>query len=292
MELAIALGQLTKAFSEDTGVFALDLAVERGRIFGFLGPNGAGKTTTIRMMLNYLTPDAGTAQMLGRDCQREAIALRHQIGYLPAEFKLYERETGWELLRYLARYRPPGAYERAKQLAERLNVRLDGRIKHYSKGMKQKLALIQALMHDPELLILDEPTDGFDPLIQQEFHQMLVEARARGRTIFLSSHVLSEVEQLCDQVGIIRKGRLLTVERIEALRERRLRILTIRFARELDIGAIALPNARLREKNGIRASFTYSGSARELLPALEALPIVDFTLVPARLEDIFLEYYA
>ncbi|HEY9724284.1 MAG TPA: ABC transporter ATP-binding protein [Oscillatoriaceae cyanobacterium] len=292
MKSAIELHQLTKAFSANTGVFALDLAVERGRIFGFLGPNGSGKTTTIRMMLSYLRPDSGQARLLGLDCQRDAIALRHRIGYLPAEFRLYERDTGWGLLRYLAHYRPAGSYERAKELAERLHVDLNGRIKHYSKGMKQKLALIQALMHDPELLILDEPTDGFDPLIQQEFHQMLIEARARGRTIFLSSHVLSEVEQLCDQVGIIRQGRLLTVERIEALRSRRLRILNIYFARELDAKTIDLPNARFRAQHGQQASFSYSGEAPALLPALEALPIMDFTLVPARLEDIFMEYYA
>jgi ABC-2 type transport system ATP-binding protein len=289
---AVDLRGLTKAFGPETGVFDLDLAIEPGRIFGFLGPNGAGKTTTIRMMLNYLRPDAGSASLLGLDCQREALALRQRIGYLPAEFRLYERETGWELLKYLAAYRGKATLERASELTERLNVRLEGRIKHYSKGMKQKLALIQAMMHDPELLILDEPTDGFDPLIQQEFHQLLLEARGRGRTVFLSSHALTEVEQVCDKVGIIRQGKLLAVEQVESLKARKLRILNLTFLQDVDAGAIALPHARLREQRERQASFAVSGEAAELLQALAALPIADFTLEPARLEDVFLEFYA
>ncbi|MGE5707877.1 MAG: ABC transporter ATP-binding protein, partial [Bacteroidota bacterium] len=211
---AISTVGLTKAFSPTQGVFDLSLEVEEGQIFGFLGPNGSGKTTTIRLLLDYLRPDRGTASIFGLDCRLHSLPIRERIGYLPAEYRLYEGMTGWGLIEHFAGFRPPGTLERAHRLAERLSVRLDGKIKTFSKGMKQKLALIQALMHDPDLLLLDEPTDGFDPLIQDEFHRILSEARARGKTVFLSSHVLSEVEQLCDQVGIIRNGRLLAVETI------------------------------------------------------------------------------
>ncbi|MBO9540865.1 ABC transporter ATP-binding protein [bacterium] len=288
---AIALEGLTKRFGETTGVFGLDLRVAPGQIFGFLGPNGAGKTTTIRLLLSYLKPDAGTARVFGLDAQRDAVALRQRIGYLPAEFNLYEHMTGQALLTYLARYRPAGSLDRAHALAQRLNIKLDGRIRHYSKGMKQKVALIQAMMHDPDLLILDEPSDGFDPLIQQEFHHLLTEARARGKTVFLSSHILSEVEQLCDQVAIIRGGKLLAVEGIEHLQARKIRLLNLKFDAPLNARDLSLPNATFRSQQGQQASFAYAGEAKELLTALSALPVADFTLEPARLEEIFLGYY-
>lgn len=292
MVLAIELRDLTRAFSPNTGVFGLNLKVERGRIFSFVGPNGSGKTTTIRLLLDYLHPNAGSAILLGLDSRRNAIEIRRHIGYLPGEFRLYEGETGWGLLRYLASFRPKGCFERACQLAERLNAKLDGHIRRYSKGMKQKVMVIQALMHDPELLILDEPTEGFDPRMQQEFHQMLLEARNRGRTIFLSSHVLSEVEQICDEVGIIREGKLRGIERMAELQARYPRILNLNLSEDLPDEAIALPDARLRDRSGRHLSYAFSGRTSELLQALSSVPIADFTLEPPRLEDIFLEYYA
>ncbi|HEY9900735.1 MAG TPA: ABC transporter ATP-binding protein [Pantanalinema sp.] len=288
---AIALEGLTKRFGETAGVFGLDLHVAPGQIFGFLGPNGAGKTTTIRLLLSYLRPDAGSARVFGLDSRRDAVALRRRIGYLPAEFNLYEHMTGSDLLAYLSRYRPPGSLERARALAGRLGIKLDGRIRHYSKGMKQKVALIQAMMHDPDLLILDEPSDGFDPLIQQEFHHLLGEARERGKTVLLSSHILSEVEQLCDRVAIIRGGKLLAVEGVADLQARKVRLLNLTFDAPLDAREVGLPNATFRSQQGRHASFAYAGEARELLVALAALPVADFTLEPARLEEVFLGYY-
>ncbi len=291
MTLAIETRGLTKRFTETTGVFDATLQVEAGLIFGFLGPNGAGKTTTIRMLLDYLRPDHGEALIFGMDCRRQARELRHRLGYLPAEFNLYEEMTGEDLLKYLAGYRPEGSLKRAHELAERLNIKLKGKIRQYSKGMKQKVALIQALMHDPDLMILDEPSDGFDPLIQQEFHQILLEARGRGKTIFLSSHILSEVEQICDRVAIIRQGKLLAVERIEDLQARKVRILNLTLDHALDAATLRIPQATLRSQQGLQASFTYAGSARALLSSLAEVPLADFTLEPARLEEIFLSYY-
>ncbi|HBN08574.1 MAG TPA: hypothetical protein DD435_07955 [Cyanobacteria bacterium UBA8530] len=289
VEPAIRTEKLTKAFSPTTGVFELDLEVEAGQIFGFLGPNGSGKTTLIRLLLDYLRPDSGEAKIFGMDCRKAAGFIRPRLGYLPAEFRLYENETGHHLLKYLAGLRPEGALASAKALAERLSLRLDDKIAHFSKGMKQKFALIQALMHDPDLLLLDEPTDGFDPLIQQEFHQILREARSRGKTIFLSSHDLSEVEQLCDRVAIIRSGRLLAVEGIEALKEKKLKVLSFTLSEERE--ELFIPQATLRRREGKKFFFNYAGKPQELFEALKSLPIVEFSLEPARLEEIFLEYY-
>lgn len=287
---AVQLEGLTKRFSAVAGVFDLDLEVPVGQVFGFLGPNGAGKTTTIRMMLDYLRPQRGTARLLDLDCQRQSMAIRARIGYLPAEFNLYGWMTGEGLLAYLARYRASGSLQRAYELAERLRMPLGGRIRTYSKGMKQKVALIQAMMHDPELLILDEPSEGFDPLIQDEFHGMLREARERGRTVLLSSHVLSEVEAVCDRVGIIGSGRLMAVEPIESLKASRLKRLTLRLA-----GATAavpqLPEARFKERVGDRLVYEVTAPGRELARALGALDVVDFNLEPVRLEEVFQSYY-
>lgn len=288
---ALSLAALTKDFGGGRGVFGLSLALPEGQVLGFLGPNGAGKTTTIRLMLDYLRPDAGSAGALGLDCHRDAVALRRRIGYLPAEYRLYEDMTGEALLRYLASFRPAGSLERAHMLAERLGIALEGRVKLFSKGMKQKVALIQALMHDPELLILDEPTDGLDPLIQQEVRQILLDCRARGRSVFFSSHVLSEVEHLCDRVAIIREGRLLAIDDVESLRRKRVRLLTLTFDRDLDARTLDVPRAVLRAQHGRQATFAYAGAARELLTVLASLPIADFTLEAPRLDEAFLEYY-
>lgn len=288
---AIALRGLTRAFGARRGVFDLDLEVAPGQIFGFLGPNGAGKTTTLRLLLGYLRPDHGEARILGLDALRAPLSVRPHIGYLPAEFNLYEDMTGEALLRYLAGYRPAGTLARAHALAERLGLAMQGRIKHYSRGMKQKLALIQAMMHDPAVLILDEASSGFDPLVQRIFHGLLVEARARGRTVFLSSHLLSEVEEVCDRAAILRDGRLLAVESVADLRARKVRLLNVRFAPGVTAAAVALPGATLREHEGSRASYAVTGTAQALLSTLASLPVEDFSLEPARLEEVFLAYY-
>lgn len=291
MQTAISTQNLTKRFSSTQGVFELSFSVNQGQIFGFLGPNGAGKTTLIRLLLGYLRPDSGSASLFGESCTKVSREVRHRIGYLPAEYKLYEGETGWNLLRYLARYRPEGTLERAKLLAETLELSLDGYIKHFSKGMKQKLALIQALMHDPDLLILDEPTDGFDPLIQEAFHRILLDARDRGKTVFLSSHVLSEVETVCDQVGIIRGGHLLAIEGIEALKRKRLKHLVLHFKETFDPAECQISGATLLNHSENTATFSYQGVPAQLLASLSDLPLVDFTLEPAHLDEVFMEYY-
>jgi ABC-2 type transport system ATP-binding protein len=285
---AIALEGLTKRFGPDKGVFDVGFTVQAGEIFGFLGPNGAGKTTLIRLLLAYLHPDAGRASVLGLDCQQEPVAIRRRLGYVPAELKLDEDGSALALLKYLAGYRPAGALARARELAARLDLPLDAKIKTMSKGMKQKVALIQAMMHDPELLILDEPTEGLDPLMQHALHELLREAAARGRTVFFSSHQLGEVDALCDSVAIIGRGKLLANETVTALRARRRRILRLVLTEPV-VPSIA--GATLVRQDGLHLTMHYTGEAAPLLGALAGLPLADFTLEPAPLEETFLEYY-
>lgn len=292
MTEAIALSGVTKAFAPGRGLFDVGFTVAPGEIFGFLGPNGAGKTTLIRVLLAYLRPTAGEARILGLDCRQDAVAVRRRIGYVPAEFRLDEEGSAASLLRDLAAYRPAGAYARAQQLAERLELPLEGKIKTLSKGMKQKVALIQALMHGPELLILDEPTEGLDPLMRRHIHDLLRDAAGEGRTVFFSSHQLDEVDRLCDQAAIIGAGRILAVEPVSVLRARRKRVLRVSFAAAVDAAALALPGAAFdRQEAPTRATWQVAGEAGALLAALAALGVTDFALEPAPLEDAFMEFY-
>jgi ABC-type multidrug transport system ATPase subunit len=208
---------LTKSYGERRGVFDLDLTVFEGEIFGFLGPNGAGKTTTIRLLLDLIRPDAGSAEVLGLDSRRDAVAIHRQIGYLPGELALDPHLTGRQILTYLGNLRGGVAQAQVERLATRLELNLDQRFGQYSRGNKQKVGLVQAFMHGPRLLILDEPTSGLDPLNQETVLELIREARAGGSTVFFSSHVLSEVEVLCERVGFIREGQLAQVAAVHEL---------------------------------------------------------------------------
>lgn len=292
MNEAMRIEGLTKAFAPGRGLFEASFQVQRGEVFGFLGPNGAGKTTLIRVLLAYLKPQAGRASILGLDCQGEALAIRERIGYVPAEFRLDEHGSAGSLLKHLARFRKAGSYARAEALAERLELPLGGKIRTFSKGMKQKVALIQALMHEPELLILDEPTEGLDPLMRRSFHEALREAAAQGRTVFFSSHQLDEVDRMCDRAAVIGQGRILAVESIGALRDRQTRQLQLHFSEATDASRLALPKAHLvQQSDPFHASFHLQGQAEGLAAALGALPLRDFVLQQAPLEEAFLSFY-
>jgi ABC-2 type transport system ATP-binding protein len=219
MAIAIQTEKLTKYYGPHRGIVDVDLEVAEGEAFGFLGPNGAGKTTMIRLLLDHLRPSSGRATIFGIQTTADPVAIHRRIGYLPGEFVLYDRLTGGQTLDFFANLR--GGVDRAYQraLIERLDVDPSRRFREYSKGNKQKIGLIVALQHRPELLLLDEPTSGLDPLIQQEFFAVIREAIGEGRTVFMSSHILSEVERTCDRVAIIRNGRLIRVERVDALRD-------------------------------------------------------------------------
>ncbi len=271
----------------------LNFSVRHGEIFGFLGPNGAGKSTTIRLLLGYLHPTAGRAQVLGLDMVRDSVAIRRQVGYLPGGISLYDSLTGEGILDYMARLsdRPP---IKRGELCERLELstRTLGRmVRDYSRGMRQKIGIVQALQHDPELAILDEPTEGLDPLMQRAFYEILAERKAEGRTVFFSSHVLSEVERVCDRVAIVRRGRLVAVDEVADLLARRMRHVEIRFVATVP-HLEQVPGVSHIVVSGDRLTCRVAGDVRPLLAAIAGSTVIDVTIEPARLEDAFMELYS
>ncbi len=272
---------------------AVTLEVLEGEIFGFLGPNGAGKSTLIRLLLGFLHPTAGTATVLGLDSQRESVAIRARVGYLPGGIALYDGLTGTALLDYLAELsgRPP---VRRADLCDRLELTartLARPIRDYSRGMRQKVGIVQALQHDPELAILDEPSEGLDPLMQRAFYSILDDVRASGRAVFFSSHVLSEVERVCDRVAIVRAGRLVALEDVAALVARRRRSVTARLAgTPPDLTGVAGVSEVAVEGDTLTCAL--SGDPGPFLEALRGVALADLVIEAARLEDAFLELYA
>jgi ABC-2 type transport system ATP-binding protein len=289
---AIETERLSKRYPGDRGILGLDLAVEYGEVFGFLGPNGAGKTTTIRLLLDLIRPTAGGAQVLGRDTRRDSLAIRRRVGYLPGELSLYGRLTGQETLRYFASLRGGVDWSYVGELGERLDCDLTRRNAELSSGNRRKLGLVQALMHRPELLILDEPTGGLDPLVQHEFHDLMTEARAAGQSVFLSSHVLPEVQRVCDRVAFIREARLIAVESVDDLVRRAVREVEVTFAGEVPAARFAIvPGVTVLGQAGADLRLTVAGSMDPLVKALAAYGVVSLTSREPDLEDVFLTYY-
>jgi len=288
----IELERLTKSYGDRRGVVELGFSVSRGEVFGYLGPNGAGKTTTIRTMLDFIRPTSGSARVFGLDSHANALEIHRRVGYLPGEFGMYDRMTAGEYLRFFGSLRGDVDDAAILAVAERLQLALGDPIKELSHGNKQKIGLVQAFMHRPELLILDEPTQGLDPIVQQEFHAMLAEARDEGRTIFLSSHVMPEVERLCDRVGIIREGRLVTIEDIGDLRAKEFRMLEIHLARHADASAFTrIAGVDRVESEGETVRLRMIGAMDPLIKTLARFDVVDVVSHEPSLEDIFLEHY-
>ena len=231
--------KLTKSYGKHRGIVDLDLEVTEGEAFGFLGPNGAGKTTTIRTLLDHLRPTSGVARIFGIETTADPVAIHKRVGYLPGEFTLYDKLTGAQTIQYFANLRGGVDREYQRSLIERLDVDPSRKFKEYSKGNKQKIGLVVALQHRPDLLMLDEPTSGLDPLVQQTFYGVIREAKAEGRTVFLSSHILSEVERTCDRVAIIRDGLLARVDSVEALRDLAHHQVELRFVGEVPVAAFS-----------------------------------------------------
>lgn len=281
---------LTKSYGKNRGVIDVSLDVRPGEVFGFLGPNGAGKTTTIRTLLDFIRPTHGTARVFGMDTHRQSREIRRRIGYLPGDLALYEKLKGAEMLRYVGNLRGGVDWKAVEALAERLDSDLSRPIRTLSQGNRQKIGLIQALMQKPELLILDEPTNGLDPLIQQVFYQLITEVESQ--TVFLSSHNLPEVERVCDRVGIIREGRLIAVEEVTALKSRALRQLEIHFGAPVSDAAFAkvagISDLSI-EHNVLRC--TVKGSLDAVIKAASRFEVVNLISHEPSLEDIFLAYY-
>jgi ABC-2 type transport system ATP-binding protein len=283
---------LTKFYGENRGIVDVDFSVDAGEVFGFLGPNGAGKTTTIRLLLDLIRPTSGRLSVFGLDSRRESVAIRRRLGYVPGDLRLYERMTGRELLRYFGHLRGTAEVVRGDQLAERLDLDLDRRIKELSRGNRQKVGLVQAFLHDPDLLVLDEPTSGLDPLVQETFQDLVREVTEQGGTVFLSSHVLSEVQQVADRVALIRDGRLLLVDTVENLRARSFTHVEVTFSEPPPRDAFAeVTEVRELERHGAVVRFALEGEIDPLVKALARFHLRALDVHEADLEEIFMALY-
>jgi len=292
MTAVIRAEGLTKFYGESRGVVDLGFDVEAGEVFGFLGPNGAGKTTTIRLMLDLIRPSVGRLEIFGLDVRKQSVAVRSRTGYLPGDLHLYERLTPREYLRYIAALRGLDGLGEGEALAERFELELERPIKALSKGNRQKVGLVQAFLHRPDLLLLDEPTAGLDPLVQQTFNELLREVVAEGRTVFLSSHILSEVQRLADRVAIIREGSLELLEAVETLRARAFVRVEATFSEPPPQEAFAnLPGVRELERHGPVVLLALEGSADPLIKALARYEVLALDSHEADLEDFFLALY-
>ena len=292
MPPAIALEQLTKSYGTNRGIVELDLVVQPGEVFGFLGPNGAGKTTTIRTMLDLIRPTSGKASVFGIGSSADPVAIHRRVGYIPGEFTLYDRLTGSQTLEYFANLRGgvDAAYQ--GQLVERLELDTKRRFREYSKGNKQKVGVIVALQHRPELLVLDEPTSGLDPLVQQTFFAILREAVRDGSTVFLSSHILSEVEKSCDRVAIIREGRLVKVDTVEGLRDMAHHQVELRFAAPVSAAEFSsLPGVSDLVADDHVIRMRVAGTITPVVRAAANHELIDFVSREPSLEETFLAQY-
>jgi ABC-2 type transport system ATP-binding protein len=289
---AVETTRLTKYYGRQRGVVDLDLEVQAGEVFGFLGPNGAGKTTTIRLLLDLIRPSSGAATVLGRDTRRAGVELRRRVGYVPGELALYGHLTGAENLRFFGALRGGVDWTNVDELAGRLGCDLSRKVRDLSTGNKRKVALVQAFMHKPDLLILDEPTAGLDPLVQHEFYHLLQESRAAGQTIFLSSHMLPEVQRVCDRVAFVRAGSLLAIEDVAAVAGRAVHEVEIEFAGPPPTEALrSMPGVAGLVLDGERLRFGYSGSFDPLVKLAAGSTVLSLTSREPDLEDVFLAYY-
>jgi ABC-2 type transport system ATP-binding protein len=289
---AIATNGLSKDYGSGHGLFGLDLEVHEGEVFGFLGPNGAGKSTTLRLLLDLIKPTAGSARVLGLDATKESLAIRRRVGFLPGDLAMYPRLTGQVVLDFLSQLRG-GVDQRVRDsLVDRFGADLDRPIRQLSTGNRQKLGLVQAFMHEPELLILDEPIAGLDPLVQQSFHALLAEVSAQGRTVLLSSHTLSEVERVTHRLAILREGRLVVVDSLENLRKVAVQRLEIEFAAPIDTRELrALPGVVDVTASGTTVTVSFEGSADAVVKTAAGHEVRAIRPREDDLEDIFLRYY-
>lgn len=283
---------LTKYFGKNRGVVGLELDVHEGEVFGYLGANGAGKTTTIRMLLDIIRPTEGKATVFGLDSHKQSLEIRKDIGYLPGELALYDGMSGAEFLRYSSNLRGGSDHDFGFEIAERLSCDLARPIRDLSHGNKQKLGLIQAFMHRPRLIILDEPSQGLDPLVQREFYTMVDEVKQEGCTVFLSSHVLPEAERVCDRVGFIRDGKMVAVERIEDMKARALRYIEVKFEGQVPLDAInSIKGVKGLLADGDTLRFAVEGSMDAVIKAIAQYHVVNLVSREPDLEEMFMTYY-
>lgn len=289
---AISLKKLTKKYGNSRGVTDIDLTVKKGEVFGFLGPNGAGKTTTIRMLLDFIRPSSGTACVLGLDCQKEPTQIHRRVGFLAGDMEMDPRLTGRQYLEYVSNLRGGVPWSKTQVLIDRLQCETGKKIGKLSRGNKQKIALVSALMDEPDVLILDEPTSGLDPIMQLEFNAIIHEHRAKGKTAFISSHDLSEVEQICDRIGFIREGKLIAVQPLKELTKQAFKRVSVTLATKPKKATFEkikdVTDVTINDKTVV---LQLRGEVQPLIKALGNQKLVDVSIQDANLEDIFMTFY-
>ncbi|MBP3909160.1 MAG: ABC transporter ATP-binding protein [Turicibacter sp.] len=287
----IEIRQLTKDYGNNRGIFDVSLSVKKGEVFGFLGPNGAGKSTTIRHLMGFIQADQGSCQINGLDCLRDHARIQQALGYLPGEIAFMDDMTGLEFIKFMAKMKGMTDLTRAYELIERFEFNPEGKIKKMSKGMKQKIGIICAFMHDPELLILDEPSSGLDPLMQNRFIELVLEEKQRGKTIFMSSHIFEEIERTCDRTAMIKDGRLISIEELQTLKASKHKTYQITFATQelaeqfMDEGV----ECKQVESNVIKV--VPRNNLNYLLATLSRYDIIDLDITKPTLEELFLHFY-
>ncbi len=287
----IELKTLTKQYGNSRGIIDIDLQVKEGEVFGFIGPNGAGKSTTIRTILNLILPTRGEAKVFGLNCFTETEKIKQLIGYLPSEVHYYDDMKVSELLKYSAGFYKKDCSKKIKELSELLELNTNKKLEELSFGNKKKVGIVQALLHEPKLLILDEPTSGLDPLMQNRFFEILKEENKKGVTIFFSSHILTEVQKMCDRVAIIKEGRILKIETIENLRVNTYKKIKIHFAKPEIAAFNGFPGVTNRTATDNSVEFLYSGQIDRVLKELHEYDLTNLWIEEPQLEEIFMHYY-
>jgi len=287
----VEVNELYKYYGKARGILDVSFVIPQGMIFGFIGPNGAGKSTTIRILLSLIHSSSGQAKVFGMDCRSEGSKIRQNIGYIPADVNFYDEMKVMEFLKYSSRFFRKDCRSSIARLCGQLDVETDKKIRALSSGNKKKVAIVQALLHEPELLILDEPTAGLDPLMQNRLYDLLREENRKGTTIFFSSHVLSEVQKMCDSVAIIKEGRILKVESVDALRGDQYKTIRIEFRNEADAIAFQMPGIAAVSRRDKQVEFIIAGNISQVNRTIAKYDIENMWMDDPSLEDIFLHFY-
>lgn len=287
----IEIKNLNKDYGNNKGIFDISFKIEKGEVFGFLGPNGAGKTTTIRHLLGFIIPPIDTCIIEGLDCSKDIAEIQKKIGYIPGEINLMENITGMQFIKFMAEYRGMKDLGRAEEIINRFDLNPHGKIKKMSKGMKQKVGLAVAFMHDPDVLILDEPTSGLDPLMQNKFVDLINEEKKRGKTILMSSHMFEEVEKTCNRVGIIRQGKMVSIDDIDALQNTKQKIYIITFKNIEDVHKFKNEQFSFRKIKDNIVEVIIKNEINELIRCLEKYDLINLDIVHQSLEEIFMQFY-
>ena len=287
----IEIRQLTKDYGNNRGIFDVSLSVKKGEVFGFLGPNGAGKSTTIRHLMGFIQADQGSCQINGLDCLRDHARIQQALGYLPGEIAFMDDMTGLEFIKFMAKMKGMTDLTKAYELMERFEFNPQGKIKKMSKGMKQKIGIICAFMHDPELLILDEPSSGLDPLMQNRFIELVLEEKQRGKTIFMSSHIFEEIERTCDRTAMIKDGRLISIEELQTLKASKHKTYQITFATQELVEQFMDEGFECKQVESNVIKVVPRNNLNYLLATLSRYDIIDLDITKPTLEELFLHFY-